>query len=85
MKDMQSMQSLPAEWRWKKKSNRAFWRGRDSRGERLDLVRLARKHKDLLDAELTEYFFFTDQEKDLGKADYLDFFQFFKVGPSVSA
>ena len=36
----------------------AFWRGRDSRRERLDLVKMSDKHPDIIDAELTAMFFF---------------------------
>ncbi|CAF1108853.1 unnamed protein product [Adineta ricciae] len=46
---------------WSKKISKGFFRGRDSCPERLDLVRLSRKHPDLLDANLTRMFFYRDQ------------------------
>jgi len=44
----------------KKKIPKGFFRGRDSSRERLDLVRLSKKHPDLIDANLTRMFFFPD-------------------------
>ncbi|CAF2045654.1 unnamed protein product [Rotaria magnacalcarata] len=46
---------------WSKKNPKGFFRGRDSCRERLDLVRLSKKHPDLIDANLTRMFFFRDQ------------------------
>lgn len=64
---------------WRNKSSVAFWRGRDSRQERLDLVRLSRKHPDLIDAKLTNMFFFKHSD-DLGEVvKHVSFFDFFKV------
>ena len=56
-----------------------FFRGRDSRQERLDLVKLSKENPDLLDAGITRYFFFRDQEKSVGKKDHISIFEFFKV------
>ena len=64
---------------WDSKIPKAFFRGRDSRQERLDLVKFSRNNSDLIDAEMTNYFFFRDQEKELGKAEHISFFEFFKV------
>ena len=65
---------------WQKKSDLAFWRGRDSRQERLDLVKLSRKHPDLLDAKLTNMFFFEKDEEQYGEiVKHVSFFDFFKV------
>ncbi len=64
---------------WENKSDLAFWRGRDSRQERLDLVKLSRKHPDILDAKLTNMFFF-DHSEDLGElVKHMSFFDFFQV------
>jgi len=65
---------------WEEKDHLAFWRGRDSRQERLDLVKLSRKHPDIVDAKLTAMFFFKHEE-DLGEVGkMLDFcFVFFNV------
>ena len=64
---------------WDSKVSKAFFRGRDSRQERLDLVKFAKNHTDLIDAGLTNYFFFREQEKELGKSGHISFFDFFKV------
>lgn len=64
---------------WANKTSRAFFRGRDSREERLNLASMAKKNPDLLDAGITAFFFFREREKDLGKAPLVGFFDFFKV------
>jgi len=65
--------------KWDNKSSLAFWRGRDSRQERLDLVRMSRRHPDIIDARLTRMFFFK-HTPDLGDTvDHISFFDFFKV------
>lgn len=66
---------------WDNKTEQAFFRGRDSREERLQLVRMSTKYPDLLDAGITGYFFFREMEKQLGKAPLVGFFDFFKVSP----
>ncbi|OQV16124.1 KDEL motif-containing protein 1 [Hypsibius exemplaris] len=64
---------------WPEKIPKAFWRGRDARQERLYLVEIARNHSDIMDAALTNFFFFRDQEEQFGpKAPHVDFFQFFQ-------
>ena len=64
---------------WADKSPIAFWRGRDSRQERLDLVRLSRQHPDVIDAKLTNMFFFKHSD-DLGEVvKHISFYDFFKV------
>lgn len=64
---------------WDSKVDKGFWRGRDSRMERLDLVDLSRKHPDLINASLTNFFFFRDKEKLYGpKTDHISFFDFFE-------
>ncbi|XP_014770860.1 protein O-glucosyltransferase 2 [Octopus bimaculoides] len=64
---------------WANKSDLAFWRGRDSREERLNLVMLSKKHPDLVDAMLTNMFFFPKDEKKYGRiVEPVSFFDFFK-------
>lgn len=63
---------------WNNKTEQAFFRGRDSREERLQLVQLSKKYPELLDAGITGYFFFREKEAELGKAPLLGFFDFFK-------
>ncbi|ESN94970.1 hypothetical protein HELRODRAFT_114917 [Helobdella robusta] len=75
-KDMLSMEHY-RNIDWSSKTDLAFWRGRDSSRERLKLVRLSQKQKDVVDAELTHIFFFRD-EKDLKTVNSTPFFDFFK-------
>lgn len=76
---MLSVQSNP-DIRWEHKLEKAFWRGRDSRRERLNLVGLSRKYPDLINASLTNFFFFRDEEKTYGpKEEHVSFFKFFDV------
>ena len=68
--------------RWNEKDSRAFWRGRDSRQERLDLVFMSKQRPDLIDAALTNMFFYTDSEsvKKYGPlVNRTSFYEFFKV------
>ncbi|XP_074256645.1 protein O-glucosyltransferase 3 isoform X2 [Saimiri boliviensis] len=69
---------------WINKTERAFFRGRDSREERLQLVQLSKKNPQLLDAGITGYFFFQEKEKELGKAKLMGFFDFFKYKYQVN-
>ena len=66
---------------WDNKTEQGFWRGRDSRQERLDLVKLSRKNPDLINASLTNFFFFKQDDEMYGpKVKHVSFFEFFKVG-----
>ena len=66
--------------KWKNKAEKAFFRGRDSRQERLDLAAMSLKNPDLIDAKITNYFFFKKDEEKYGKsAKHISFFEFFKV------
>ncbi|CAI9558844.1 unnamed protein product [Staurois parvus] len=69
---------------WDNKTEQAFFRGRDSREERLQLVRMSKKYPDLLDAGITGYFFFREMENQLGKAPLVGFFDFFKYKYQVN-
>ncbi|KAG7331574.1 hypothetical protein KOW79_005543 [Hemibagrus wyckioides] len=76
--DMMSVQANtgPA---WTEKNTTAFWRGRDSRRERLELVKLARANPRLLDAAFTNFFFFKHDESLYGPlVKHVSFFDFFK-------
>lgn len=65
---------------WKNKIEKGFFRGRDSRQERLDLTILGRKNTDLFDVGLTNFFFFDYDENKYGpKHKHISFFDFFKV------
>lgn len=63
---------------WSEKEPKAFWRGRDSRRERLHLIDIARKNPNLLNASLTNFFFFRNEESTYGpKSTHVSLFDFF--------
>lgn len=68
---------------WENKTEQALFRGRDSREERLHLVKLSKENPELLDAGITGYFFFREKEKELGKVQLMGFFDFFKVASKL--
>lgn len=77
MLDMLSVQGN-IDYEWKNKTEKAFWRGRDSREERLTLVDIARQNPDLYDVAITNYFFFRDKEQTYGpRQSHVSFFKFF--------
>ncbi|XP_069698369.1 protein O-glucosyltransferase 2-like isoform X2 [Periplaneta americana] len=77
MLDMLSVQGN-IDKKWNEKIEKALWRGRDSRRERLKLIDIAREHPDLFNASLTNFFFFRDEEKFYGpKEKHISFFKFF--------
>lgn len=56
-----------------------FWRGRDSNEVRLKLVKMAKNYTDLINASLTNFFFFRDQIEEYGpQSPYISFFDFFQ-------
>ena len=65
--------------KWDEKSNLAFWRGRDSRRERLDLVKMSNKFPNIIDAELTAMFFFKEEQDDFKIGKRVSFYEFFQV------
>ncbi|KAF7649885.1 hypothetical protein LDENG_00134430, partial [Lucifuga dentata] len=69
---------------WANKTEQGFFRGRDSREERLHLVSLSKKNPELLDAGITAWFFFRDREKSVGKSSLVGFFDFFKYKYQVN-
>jgi len=76
--DMLSVQANTGP-KWHNKTDIAFWRGRDSRQERLDLVVMSRQNPDLIDAKMTNMFFFKkDPEKYGDLVKHISFFDFFK-------
>jgi len=76
--DMLSVQQ--EQFSWDEKVEKGFFRGRDSRRERLTLIDLARLRPDLLNASITNFFFFTDEKEKYGPRvphiQFTDFFQF---------
>uniref|UniRef100_A0A3P9KJ01 Protein O-glucosyltransferase 3 n=1 Tax=Oryzias latipes TaxID=8090 RepID=A0A3P9KJ01_ORYLA len=69
---------------WASKTERAFFRGRDSREERLQLALMSKKNPELLDAGITAWFFFREREKHVGKAPLVGFFDFFQYKYQVN-
>lgn len=66
--------------KWSEKIDRGFFRGRDSREERLNLAAMSLKHSDILEAGITRYFFFKKDEQKYGKpVEHVSFYDFFKV------
>lgn len=69
-----------AELPWDDKIEQLFWRGRDSSRERLDLIDISRKHPDLFNASITNFFFFRDEIDKYGPPQkHVSLFHFFKV------
>ncbi|XP_056411685.1 protein O-glucosyltransferase 2 isoform X4 [Hyla sarda] len=76
--DMMSVQANTGP-KWEEKKNTAFWRGRDSCKERLELVKMGMKHPDMIDAAFTHFFFFKHDENLYGPiVQPIPFFDFFK-------
>ncbi|CAL1684442.1 unnamed protein product [Lasius platythorax] len=64
---------------WENKTEQLFWRGRDSRRERLDLIDISRKHPELFNVSITNFFFFRDEMDKYGPVqNHVSFFNFFK-------
>lgn len=79
--DMLSVQKMHVPWA--KKISKAFWRGRDSRRERLQLIDISRLHPDLFNVSMTNFFFFRDEAEKYGpKVPHMSFFKFFDVSLS---
>lgn len=65
---------------WPDKIDQAFWRGRDARRERLQLIDIGRAHPNLFNVSLTNFFFFRDEEHRYGpKVAHISFMEFFNV------
>lgn len=66
-------------FKWKEKEEKAFFRGRDSRRERLDVVELSKSHPNLFNSSITNFFFYKDEIEKFGpKVPHISFFDFFK-------
>ncbi|XP_063700776.1 protein O-glucosyltransferase 2-like [Culicoides brevitarsis] len=77
--DMLSVQKRKYEWN--EKQNKAFWRGRDARRERLDLIDIGKKYPELFNVSLTNFFFFRDDDsmQKYGPTQpHISFFDFFE-------
>lgn len=63
---------------WVDKIPKAFWRGRDSRKERLDLIDISRKRPDLFNVSMTNFFFYHDKAEQYGPTEkHISFHDFF--------
>ncbi|XP_020710254.2 protein O-glucosyltransferase 2-like isoform X2 [Athalia rosae] len=63
---------------WSSKIEKLFWRGRDSCRERLDLIDISRKYPDLINASITNFFFFKSEMDKYGpKQNHTSLFNFF--------
>lgn len=81
--DMLSVQK--EHYRWQDKEEKAFFRGRDSRRERLELIDVSRAHPDKFNSSITNFFFFTDEIEKYGpKVGHISFFDFFKFKYSIN-
>lgn len=66
------------QWTWEDKVEKAFFRGRDSRRERLDLIDIHRENPGLFNSSITNFFFFTDEIPKYGpKVSHIPFTEFF--------
>ncbi|XP_014361610.2 protein O-glucosyltransferase 2 [Papilio machaon] len=66
------------EKKWEDRKPMVFWRGRDSRAERLKLIDIARANPELFNASLTNFFFYREKEAQYGpKQPHVSFFKFF--------
>lgn len=64
---------------WKNKTEQLFWRGRDARRERLDLIDISREYPELFNVSITNFFFFKDEIDKYGpRQEHVSFFNFFK-------
>lgn len=72
-------------WRWNEKEEKAFFRGRDSRRERLELVKIAKTYPNLFNCTITNFFFYKDEIAEFGpKVPHISFFDFFKFKYQVN-
>ena len=71
---------------WEDKVPKALFRGRDSRRERLNLCEISQNNSELVDAAITNYFFFRADEKKHGKkVKPISFMKFFDVSDIFTA
>ncbi|CAG5099287.1 Oidioi.mRNA.OKI2018_I69.XSR.g16412.t1.cds [Oikopleura dioica] len=78
-KDQFSVQSTGRQTQWTEKIEKGFFRGRDSRQERLDLAEMSQKNPELIDAAITRYFFFKEDESKYGpRSEHVPFADHFK-------
>lgn len=65
---------------WSEKINKAFWMGRDSNHHRLNLIDISKIHPDLINASITNFFFYKELKEKYGSGNKpISFFKFFDV------
>ncbi|XP_050438483.1 protein O-glucosyltransferase 2-like [Adelges cooleyi] len=75
--DMLSVQSN-IDKQWSEKIPKAFWMGRDSSKQRLSLIEISKQHPDLINASITNFFFYKDLKEKYGPGKKpISFFAFF--------
>ncbi|XP_027850815.1 protein O-glucosyltransferase 2-like [Aphis gossypii] len=63
---------------WSQKIEKGFWMGRDSSKHRLNLVELSKKNSDILNASITNFFFYKELKEKYGPGKKpISFFKFF--------
>ncbi|XP_050530910.1 protein O-glucosyltransferase 2-like [Daktulosphaira vitifoliae] len=63
---------------WSKKISKAFWMGRDSNKQRLKLIEISKQHPELINASITNFFFYKDLKEKYGPSSKpISFFKFF--------
>jgi len=65
---------------WSQKIEKGFWMGRDSSKHRLNLVELSKQNSDILNASITNFFFYKELKEKYGPGKKpISFFKFFDV------
>lgn len=73
------------QWKWNEKIEKAFFRGRDSRRERLDLIDVSRANPEFFNSSITNFFFFSDEIAKYGpKVGHISFAEFFRFKYQIS-
>lgn len=70
---------------WANRTEKCFWRGRDSNRVRLNLVDISRENLELFNVSMTNFFFFRDEQDKYGpKTPHVSFYDFFEYKYQVS-
>jgi len=65
---------------WSEKIPKAFWMGRDSNIHRLNLIDISKSHSDIINASITNFFFYKELKNKYGFGKKpISFFKFFDV------
>lgn len=70
---------------WVNRTEKCFWRGRDSNRVRLNLIDISREYPELFNVSMTNFFFFRDEQDKYGpKTPHVSFFDFFEYKYQLS-